>query len=78
MEGLIRKIVIGRDPKDAMAYFLGMKVGDGKVSAIVFDEESMARHNRSRYLVYLQREDGQVAWKSIDSMPCIVEYDLNF
>lgn len=78
MGGLIRKIVIGRDPKDAMAYYVGMKVGDGKVSAIVFDDEALARFDRVRYMVYLQREDGQVAWKSIDNMPCIVEYDLNF
>jgi hypothetical protein len=25
MEGLIRKIVIGRDPKEAMAYYVGMQ-----------------------------------------------------
>ena len=35
MEGLIRKIIIGRDPKDAMAYYVGMNAGRGKVSAIV-------------------------------------------
>ena len=32
MEGLIRKIVVGRDPKDAMAYYVGMRAGTGKVS----------------------------------------------
>ena len=35
---MIRKIVIGRDPKDAMAYYVGMKAGAGKVVAIVEDE----------------------------------------
>ncbi len=35
---MIRKIVIGRDPKDAMAYYVGMRAGAGKVSAIVEDE----------------------------------------
>ena len=29
MEGLIRKIIIGRDPKDGMAYYVGMKAGSG-------------------------------------------------
>ena len=53
--GVIRKIVIGRDPKDAMAYYVGMRAGGGEVSAIVYDEESMVRYNQSRYLVYLQR-----------------------
>jgi hypothetical protein len=31
--GLIRKIVIGRDPKDAMAYYTGMRAG--KVRALL-------------------------------------------
>lgn len=78
MEGVIRKIVIGRDPKDAMAYFVGMKAGGGEVSAILFDDEHMVRYNKSRYLVYLQRPDGQVLWKSVNEMPSIIEYDLNF
>ena len=28
MEGLIRKIVIGQDPKNGMAYYIGMRAGD--------------------------------------------------
>ena len=38
MEGVIRKIIIGRDPKDAMAYYVGMRAGKNTVSAIVNDE----------------------------------------
>jgi len=60
MEGVIRKIVIGRDPKDAMAYYVGMRAGSGNVSAIVMDEEHLFRFNKKRYLVYLQTDDGQV------------------
>ena len=78
MDGLIRKIVIGRDPKDAMAYYVGMRAGAGSGSAIVLDDEHLFRYNKKRYLVYLQTDDGQVLWKSVDEMPCIVEYDLNF
>tara|TARA_R100000388_G_scaffold55214_1_gene40924 strand:+ start:1504 stop:1740 length:237 start_codon:yes stop_codon:yes gene_type:complete len=78
MSGVIRKIVIGRDPKDAMAYFVGMRAGSGKVSAIVLDEEHLYRYSKKRYLVYIQSDDGQVLWKSVDDMPCILEYDLNF
>ena len=29
MEGLIRKIVIGKEPKDGMAYYIGMRAGRG-------------------------------------------------
>ena len=78
MDGGIRKIVIGRDPKDAMAYFVGMRAGSGKVSAIVLDDEHLFRYSKKRYLVYIQNDDGQTLWKSIDDMPCILEYDLNF
>jgi len=82
MDGLIRKIVIGKNPKDAMAYWVGMVVNKdngSKVSAIIFDERSFETKNRSRYFIYLQEKDGsQVLWKAIDEMPCIVEFDLNF
>jgi hypothetical protein len=79
MDGIIRKIVIGRDPKDAMAYFIGMRAGAGEVSTIVFDEELLYKHGKKRYLIYLQQSDGaQVLWKSVDDMPCIIEYDCNF
>jgi hypothetical protein len=78
MDGVIRKIVIGRDPKDAMAYFVGMRAGSGQVSAIVLDDEHLFRYSKKRYLVYIQNDDGQTLWKSVDDMPCILEYDLNF
>ncbi len=78
MEGLIRKIVVGQNPKDGMAYYVGMRVGDGNVSAIVMDAEHLHRHKMKRYLVYIEREDGQVLWKSIDNMPSMVEFDLDF
>ena len=51
MEGLIRKIIIGRDPKDAMAYYIGMRAGSGQVSAIIIDEEHLYKHGKKRYLV---------------------------
>ena len=75
---MIRKIVIGRDPKDAMAYYLGMRAGAGKVSAIVEDEAHLHRFSKKRYLIYIENEEGTILWKSVDSMPCIVEYDIKF
>ena len=61
-----------------MAYFVGMRAGAGQVSAIVLDDEHLFRYSKKRYLVYIQNDDGQTLWKSIDDMPCILEYDLNF
>lgn len=78
MNGLIRKIIIGRDPKNAMAYYVGMRAGDGKVCAIVLDEKHLHVFNKTRYLVYLQEGDSQVLWKAVDDMPCIIEFDCNF
>ena len=78
MEGLIRKIIIGKDPKNAMAYYVGMKAGAGEVCAIVTDERHLHMHGKTRYLVYLENEEGQVLWKAVDEMPCLIEFDCNF
>ena len=78
MEGLIRKIVVGRDPKNGMAYYVGMKAGAGEVCAIVHDERHLSRWGKDRYLVYLDTDNTQVLWKSIDEMPCMLEFDCNF
>ena len=78
MNGLIRKIIIGKDPKDGMAYYLGMRVGDGTVSAIILDGEYLHKYSKIRYLVYVENEEGTNLWKSVNDVPCIIEYDLNF
>ena len=78
MDGLIRKIVVGRDPKDGMAYYVGMRAGDGKEEAILMDEEFLVRYNKMRYLIYIRNSEGNNLWKAINEMPCVIEYDLNF
>jgi hypothetical protein len=56
-----------------------MRAGKNIVSAIVNDEAFLYRHGKNRYLVYLEEDDGSnVLWKSVDDMPCIIEFDLNF
>jgi hypothetical protein len=76
--GLIRKIVIGRDPKDAMAYYVGMRAGKGHVSAIAPDDRYQHKYGQMRYLIYIETDNGTMLWKAVDGMPCIIEYDLNF
>ena len=78
MEGLIRKIVVGKDPKNAMAYYVGMRAGSGEVSAIVEDDRHLHKFGKQRYLIYIENEEGTMLWKSIDEMSCVLEYDLNF
>lgn len=75
---MIRKIVIGRDPKDAMAYYVGMRAGAGKVVAITEDEAHLHKFSQKRYLIYIENEEGTMVWKVIEGMPCILEYDLKF
>lgn len=75
---MIRKIVIGRDPKDAMAYYVGMRAGAGKVVAITQDDVYLHKYSSIRYLIYIENDEGTMLWKVIDNMPCILEYDLKF
>ena len=75
---MIRKIVIGRDPKDAMAYYVGMRAGSGRVVAITEDDAYLRRYGKKRYLIYIENEEGTMIWKAVDDMPCILEYDLKF
>jgi len=76
--GLIRKIIIGHNPKDAMAYYVGMRAGPRTVSAIMLDEEYLHRYSKPRYLIYVEGEEGTTLWKASIDTPCTIEYDLNF
>ena len=78
MEGLIRKIVIGKEPKDGMAYYLGMRAGKGEVSAILEDDRHLHKFGKKRYLIYIENNEGTLLWKAVDEMPCMIEFDLNF
>ena len=77
-EGYVRKIVIGEDPKNGMAYYVGMRAGEGNVSAIVIDTEFLHKFGLVRYLIYVNTNEETALWKSVCEMPTIIEYDLNF
>jgi hypothetical protein len=78
MEGIIRKIIVGPNPKDAMAYYIGMRAGVSTVCAIILDDQFLHRYGRSRYLIYIEDRDNQTLWKAIDGLPCMLEFDCNF
>ena len=76
---LIRKIVIGQNPKDDMAYYVGMRVGENKIVVIEFKERGYYKTGERTYKIYIEHpKDGTMFWKEVANMPCIVEYDLNF
>ena len=76
---LIRKIIIGQNPKDAMAYYTGMRVGEGTVVVLEFNERAYHKTGIVSYCIYIEQPgEGTMMWKEIQGMPVIVEYDLNF
>ena len=76
---LIRKIIIGQNPKDAMAYYIGMRVGEGKIVVIEFNERSYYKTGTTSYTIMIEMPgEGTMIWKEVTGMPVIVEYDLNF
>ena len=76
---LIRKIIVGQNPKDAMAYYVGQRAGVSKVHAIVKDEKCLAKYGINRWLIYIENEsDGVMIWKTIEGMPCLIEHDCDF
>lgn len=78
METPIRKIICGKDPKNGFAFVVGQTIyGGGTIHAIAQDGRAEQLYGRSRFLIYIENEDGILLWKSIDSMPIIVEYDID-
>jgi hypothetical protein len=75
---IIRKIIAGTDPLKALAYYVGQKAGDGEIHAIMIDGGHLVRHGERRYLIYLNKDNSIILWKSIEAMPVIIEYDCNF
>jgi hypothetical protein len=76
---LIRKIVVGINPKDAMAYFIGQRAGDASIDAILLDKTYFHNTGKRRYLIYISNENsGTMLWKTVEDMPCLIEYDCNF
>ena len=62
-----------------MAYYVGQKAGDSLVDTIILDEAHLHKFKEKRYLVYIKHpEDGVMLWKSVENVPVLIEYDLNF
>jgi hypothetical protein len=73
MNGLIRKITLGKDYKDGMHYFVEQRVSSKyKINAILESEES--------FFVWVENEDKELLlWKKINKpYSVVVEYNLEF
>lgn len=76
---MIRKIIIGQNPKDALAYVVGNPAGnDGVIVAIELDERTFVKYGRKDYTIYIQNQEGTSAWKEVVGMPVVIENDCKF
>tara|TARA_Y100001938_G_C8010980_1_gene390006 strand:- start:569 stop:811 length:243 start_codon:yes stop_codon:yes gene_type:complete len=77
---LIRKISIGPNPKDCMAYSVGQPVIDGsyKITDIVLNDRVMHKTSVHRYDIWVEKNNERFLWKSIENSTCIIENDLKF
>ena len=72
---IIRKIVVGINPKDAMVFFVGMRAGGGEVVDI---RESDGISGSVSYEVWIEADDSSYIWKKIQGLPVLIEYDCHF
>ena len=78
MEQPIRILICGQDPKNGFAFVVGQKVyGGGEIHAIAVDGRAEQLYGRSRYLIYVENEEGIILWKAVDGLPVTVEYDID-
>ena len=73
MNGLIRKISIGRDYKnEAMHYSVGQEVYGGHTIESIVEE-------KDRFSIYIKKNDETIPWKDFNkNMGIAVEYNLEY
>jgi len=76
--GRIRSIRIGSDYKDAMVFTVGNRHVRVTITKIAEDNHDRLVYGVKRYNVFAKRNNDadslEQIWKSMDNMPCVVEY----
>ena len=78
MDGVIRKIVVGENPKDAMVYMVDSRAGKGRISSIIEDDHYLHKYGIDRFKVYIETDEGNELWKVVTNRNITQEFDLNF
>ncbi len=79
--GIIRKIILGQNPLNGLAFTVAKKPGVGNIimlniSNIVEDSDHYHSFGVVRYYVYYKLEGGEERlWKSFSNIPVTIEYD---
>jgi len=78
-KGIIRKISIG-DIKEGITYKVGQEMMGGRIiiESIMKDIESLYQNGINKYDVFVSKAGSSHVrlWKSFESMPCSVEFDI--
>ena len=81
MEGQIRKLIVGSDPLNAMAFVVGKPTSlnnSHKIHEINFDDRHFHKTGNNRFVIKIEKENELWEWKIIENLPFIVEFNCNF
>lgn len=74
--GVIRRIIIGMNPKDGMSFTAGQAMGPLTICDIIKDKNYFYKFGKIRFLIYVMKaKGGKILWKEFIDMPLTVEYD---
>jgi len=72
METVIRKVIVGSDPKRGLAWVVGQSVGEGKITHI-------HQEDNGDILIFVLMDEEEYLWKRISkNTSFICENDLKF
>ena len=76
-EGIIRRIIVGVNPKDGMSFTHGQAMGALTISNIIKDKNYFYKFGKMRFLIYVTKEryTEESLWKEVIDMPVTIEYD---
>lgn len=78
----IRKISIGTNPKDCLAYVVGSLHNNGelRITDIIQEQTSTLFKRATKYYIWAERthnDKGPFLWYEINNMPVMIQYDIN-
>lgn len=75
--GVIRRIIIGMNPKDGMSFSTGQGMGQLVITDIIKDKNYFYKFGKIRFLIYVTKGAAveKILWKEFIDMPTMIEYD---
>ena len=75
--GVIRRIIIGVNPKDGMSFSVHQAMGQLMICDIIKDKNYFYKFGKIRFLIYVVKgvSAEKLLWKEFIDMPVTIEYD---